>query len=242
MKEIRLMDRLDFKYVAPVSLLPVLLEKIAPLFLVQVNNDTRIAPYGTQYFDTPKLDFFVMHHNGKMNRQKIRIRSYLDSDLAYLEVKNKNNKGRTRKTRVKIDTPRVHSIADLNGEQEFLDKHSLFNPNSLKPVLENSFQRITLVNNRKTERITIDFHISFLNYATKDEKAIEDVMVLELKQDGQQYSDFRAALEQLNIRQSSFSKYCMGMVMTDPTVKYNRFKGKIIRLNKLVKNDTIKLS
>jgi len=238
MNEIRLMDRLDFKYVAPVSLLPALLEKISSLFLVQTINDVRISNYGTQYFDTHRLDYFVMHQNGKLNRQKIRIRSYVESDLAFLEVKNKNNKGRTRKIRVKVAAPLVNSIADLYGEHGFLEKHSLFSANSLMPVLENSFKRITLVNCRKTERITIDFNISFLNYTTKNEKKLDDIMVLELKQDGQQYSDFRAVLELLRIRQVSFSKYCMGMVMTNPGVKHNRFKRNIRRINKLANNDT----
>ena len=239
MKEIQLMDRLDFKYVAPVSLLPSLLEEISSLFLVQTINDVRIASYKTQYFDTPGLDYFVMHHNGKLNRQKIRIRSYVESNLAFLEVKNKNNKGRTRKIRVKIDTSQVNSIADLDDEQEFLDEHSIFSTDSLVPVLENAFNRITLVNNRKTERITIDFYISFWNDITQKEIMLDNIMVLELKQDGQQYSDFRAVLEQLNIRQVSFSKYCVGVAMTDPDVKKNQFKKKIRRINKLTENDTI---
>ena len=242
MQEIRLMDRLDFKYVAPISILPALLEKISSSFLVQTNNDIRISTYGTQYFDTPKLDYFVMHQNGKLNRQKIRIRSYADSNLAFLEVKNKNNKGRTKKNRIEINTSHVKSIADFNGEQEFLNKLSLFSINSLLPVLENSFKRITLVNNKKTERVTIDFKMSFLNYTTNNREMLNNIVALELKQDGRQHSDFRSVLEQLRIQQVSFSKYCVGIVMTDPSVKNNLFKSKILQINKLDKNDTIKFS
>ncbi len=235
MQEIRLMDRLDYKYVAPVSLLPTLLENISSLFMVQTVKNVRISPYGTQYFDTPCLDYFVMHQNGKLNRQKIRIRSYVDSDLAFLEVKNKSNKGRTSKVRVKINTPHVDSIADLNGGQQFLSQHALFDTNELIPVLKNSFQRITLVNSRKTERVTIDFNISFQNHVTNNEILLDNLMVLELKQDGFQHSDFRVALDELRIRQVSFSKYCIGIVMTNPTAKYNQFKKKIRRINKLTK-------
>ena len=237
-QEIRLMDRLDYKHVAPVSILPSLLEEISSSFLVQTNNDVRISSYATQYFDTPELNCFLMHQNGKLNRQKIRIRSYADSDLAFLEVKNKNNKGRKRKIRVKINTPRIKSIAELNGEQKFLNEHSLFAPDLLMPVMENSFKRITLINRRKTERITIDTQISFLNYATNNKKTLDNVMAIELKQNGREYSDFKAVLEQLRIRPVSFSKYCTGMVMTNPDVKYNRFKKRLRRINKLVENDT----
>ena len=242
MKEIRLMDRTDVKYVAPTSMLPALLEEISSLFMIQTINGIRISSYGTQYFDTPGLGYFVMHQNGKLNRQKIRIRSYDDSNLAFLEIKNKNHKGRTNKVRVEVNTPQISSISNLNEEQKFLNEHSLFDAGLLIPVLKNSFQRITLVNNRKTERVTIDFQISFQNYLTNKEGSLDNIMVLELKQDGRMYSDFRAVLERLRIRPVSFSKYCMGVVLTDPNVKYNRFKRKLIKIKKLIKYDTIKLS
>ncbi len=164
MKNIRLMDRIDSKYVAPVALLPQLLEEMRPYFKVQVNNGTRIAPYATQYLDTPEMDMFVMHQNGKLNRQKIRIRSYVDSQISFLEVKNKNNKGRTRKIRIPVEISHVDSINDLNPNIEFLKEHSLYESLKLEPSLANSFNRITLVNNRETERITIDLNLTFYNY------------------------------------------------------------------------------
>ena len=234
MKDIRLMDRLDFKFVAPVSLLPDLLEEMEAGFMVQEVNDKRIAPYATQYFDTPDLGYFVMHQNGKLSRQKIRIRSYIDSDLSFLEVKNKNNKGRTKKIRILSDFQRIDSIEDLNEKKDFLANHSVFDVNLLAPSLENSFRRITMVNNNKTERITIDTNLSFFNYKTNEKKQLDPLMVLELKQDGCVHSHFRTIVSNLNIKKSSFSKYCMGIVFTDSEVKYNRFKKKLIRLNKLL--------
>ncbi len=107
MRDIHLMDRIDSKFVAPVSFLPSLLEEAIPYFRVQINNGVMISPYATQYLDTPDLDMFTMHQNGKLNRQKIRIRSYVESNLSFLEVKNKNNKGRTNKTRVPTNQTHV---------------------------------------------------------------------------------------------------------------------------------------
>ena len=234
MKNIHLMDRLDFKFVAPVSLLPELLEEMGSDFMVQEIDNKRIAPYATQYFDTSDLGFFVMHQNGKLNRQKIRIRSYLDSNLSFLEVKNKNNKGRTKKKRIPFDSQHIDSIEELNEEKDFLAGHSIFDVNSLVPTLENSFRRITLTNNNKTERITIDTNLSFSNLKTQRKGDLEPLMILELKQDGLAHSHFRTIVSKLNIKQSSFSKYCMGIVLTDSEAKYNRFKKKIIRLNKLL--------
>jgi len=234
MKDIRLMDRLDFKFVAPVSLLPDLLEQMESDFMVQEINDKRISPYTTQYFDTFDMGFFVMHQNGKLNRQKIRIRSYVDSNLSFLEVKNKNNKGRTTKLRIPFDSRRVDSINDFDEEKDFLANHSIFDVNSLVPALENSFQRITMVNNNKTERITIDLNIAFLNAKTQREEQLDRLMILELKQDGWTHSHFRDILADMKIRRNSFSKYCIGIALTDSEAKNNRFKRKLIRLNKLL--------
>jgi hypothetical protein len=107
-------------------------------------------------------------------------------------------------------------------------------------VLENNFQRMTFVNNKETERITIDVGLSFLNYSTNKERSLNDLMVLELKQDGWKRSDFAEILQQMRIKRSSFSKYCMGTVLTNPYTKYNRFKGKVQLLNKILQhNDSV---
>jgi hypothetical protein len=234
MGNIRLMDRIDSKFVAPVSLLPQLLEEMLPYFRVQVNNGVRMAPYCTQYLDTPDLKMFLMHQNGKLNRQKIRIRSYVDSNLSFLEVKNKNNKGRTNKRRVPVGVSHLTSIRDLKDEKQFLDENALFDTGILEPSLANNFNRITFVNNKATERITIDTHLSFLNYRTGNTKTLDNLMIIELKQDGWQHSDFRDILNRFRIKKISFSKYCMGTVLTNPGIKYNRFKGKWTIINKLI--------
>ncbi|GHT76635.1 VTC domain-containing protein [Bacteroidia bacterium] len=239
MKTIRLMDRIDSKYVASDSLLPQLLEDILPYYRVQVNNNNRISPYCTQYLDTPDLDMFVMHQNGKLNRQKIRIRSYMDSEISFLEVKNKNNKGRTSKIRVPVNQSHIDSIEDLEQDQSFLEKNSMFDSSRLEPTLANNFQRITLVDNNKTERVTIDLNLSFRNYKTGEEQMLENVMILELKQEGGGHSHFRDALNHLRIKQLSFSKYCIGTVLTNANVKANRFKRKCSLINKLIQQNTL---
>jgi hypothetical protein len=234
MREVCLMDRVDSKFVAPLSFLPALLEEAKPYFRVQINdNGALLAPYTTQYLDTPCLDMFTMHHNGKLNRQKIRIRSYVDAALSFLEVKNKNNKGRTKKIRVPVNHAHVESVNDLTNEKGFLVENSLFETDALIPSLANDFKRITLVNSRKTERITIDVDLSFHNYFSDKKKSLDNLMILELKQDGWQHSDFRDILMKLRIKQGSFSKYCMGIFLTDPNVKYNRFRRRWNLINKL---------
>ena len=235
MKNIRLMDRVDSKYVASVAMLPELLQRMTPFFRVQEIEGERIAAYSTQYLDTPDLNMFVMHQNGKRNRQKIRIRSYIGSNLSFLEVKNKNNKGRTSKERVQTSLSHLTSINDLTDEKTFLNTHYNLDTELLTPSLENEFKRITLVNSKATERITIDTDLVFRNYSTGKKAVMDGLMILELKQDGWKHSDFRDILNELRIKKSSFSKYCMGTVFTNPNIKYNRFKRTCVKINKLIK-------
>ncbi|MDR0412371.1 MAG: polyphosphate polymerase domain-containing protein [Dysgonamonadaceae bacterium] len=234
MKDIHLMDRVDFKYVTSAALLPPLLKEMASYFKIQVNNGKRIAPYTTQYLDTADLKTFVIHQNGRLNRQKIRIRTYVDSAISFLEIKNKNNKGRTSKIRIPVHRPAIDTVADLEGkDRQFITENSLFDSAELKPSLGNTFDRITFVNNKSTERVTIDLNLSFRNYNTEETLKMNGIVVLELKQAGRQASDFREILSRLRIKELSFSKYCMGTVLTDPNIKYNRFKKKWITINKI---------
>ncbi|MDR0698534.1 MAG: polyphosphate polymerase domain-containing protein [Tannerella sp.] len=234
MTDIRLMDRIDSKFVVPISIMPQLLNAMIPLFRVQTILGKRIARYLTQYFDTPTLDFYLMHQNGKLNRQKIRIRSYTDSDLSFLEIKNKNNRGQTNKKRIPVNISCISSVDELGEGKFFLDKHSRFASDSLVPALRTSFRRMTFVNNRVSERITIDVDLSFRNDRTGNTCSLDNLMILELKQGGRQHSDFREILGNLHIKPCSFSKYCMGIFLTDTSVKSNRFKYKMTVINKLI--------
>jgi hypothetical protein len=225
---IRLMDRVDSKFIAPLCVLPQVLEEMVSHFKVQINNGKCIAPYETQYLDTSDLHMFLMHQNGKLIRQKIRIRSYVDSHDSFLEVKNKNEQGRTIKIRVPVDRSHIQSVEELIDNKDFLEKNAMIDTQKLQPVLANEFKRITLVNNRVNERVTLDFDLSFVNYQTNKRETMPDLLVLELKQDSWQLSDFRNIMNRLHIIPSSFSKYCMGMILTHPRIQYNRFKRKWI--------------
>ncbi|MDR2388465.1 MAG: polyphosphate polymerase domain-containing protein [Tannerellaceae bacterium] len=235
MQELALTDRIDTKFLAPVSLLPPLLEAMKPLFRIQSANGIRIARYATQYFDTPERTFFLMHQNGKLNRQKIRIRSWLDSQRSFLEIKEKNNRGRTAKKRLPIPHKKISSTEDLGQARAFLECHSPLEAGRLAPVMENDFHRMTFVNARHTERITLDTRIRFVNPQTGKSGALDKLMVLEVKQERLCRSDFGALLLSLRIHPRSFSKYCIGTFLTNPEVKCNRFKTKMHIINKLIR-------
>jgi hypothetical protein len=99
--------------------------------------------------------------------------------------------------------------------------------------LQNRFHRITLVNKAKTERLTIDFDVCFDNFETGEHSETGDLVIVELKRDGNVFSPVKALLRELRIKPSGFSKYCIGTVLTNKRLKQNNFKPKITRLRKL---------
>lgn len=98
MSGVKLLNRTDTKFVTSLNQLRKLLSMAEHDYRVQEINGQRIAHYYSTYFDTPTNDMYMRHQNGHQNRQKLRIRSYVDSHLNFLEVKTKNNHGRTKKS------------------------------------------------------------------------------------------------------------------------------------------------
>jgi hypothetical protein len=70
---------------------------------------------------------------------------------------------------------------------------------------------------------------------------VSDLVIIEVKQDGSLPSKFKDLLRDARVKRKGLSKYCLGMLLTDKHLKYNRFKPKIRYVNKLLnKNYTIK--
>lgn len=231
--KVELMDRVDRKYVMPVELLPTLLNQLKPKYFVQEINNRRQASYSTLYYDTSNYHFYHSHVTGKLNRTKVRIRSYDDVDLQFLEAKLKSNKGRTTKVRIKSD-----GFKELNSEGiAFLNEHvSEIDNSTLKPVLTNSFKRMTLVNKGFNERVTIDVDLSFEKYANKSEMIAHDLCIVEIKQNRRGYSPIGLALRDMRIKQRGISKYCLGISSLFDDVKSNRYRVRIRQYEKILGN------
>lgn len=233
MSTVKLMNRVDSKF--PTNRETLL--RMAPLwgehFFVQENEGQRIANYRTLYFDTPDALTYTMHHNRRLRRQKVRQRIYVESNLAFCEVKNKKNTGRTKKKRISIPMEAWGDLYQLPEMAEFIREKVWVTDQPLSPRLENAFQRITLVNKAKTERITIDFGIRFHNHLSGCDAEVSDLVIIEVKQDGSLPSKFKDLLRDAHVQRKGLSKYCLGMLLTDEHLKYNRFKQKIRYVNKL---------
>ncbi|MBP5678155.1 MAG: polyphosphate polymerase domain-containing protein [Bacteroidales bacterium] len=241
MKSVRLMNRMDQKYMASIDQLVPLLENIADGYYIQHiapstpdhnNSATQLSkfvqPYHTLYFDTDGLEMYTMHHNQKLNRQKLRVRTYRSTNTTFFEIKNKDNKKKTRKIRIPIDVSQFDHALKVTEVADFVERNTPYSTR-LHECLENSFERITLVDKGMSERVTIDSGITFHNRATQIDADISRLLVIEVKHEvGAPASRIECALHEMHILPRRMSKYCIGTALTDPSAKYNRFKPKIL--------------
>ena len=165
---VRLMNRVDTKYLVDEALCMELLERAADQYYVQIIDDCRACRYATLYYDTPQWDMYHLHHNRRLTRQKIRTRTYVETGVTYLEVKNKSNKGRTHKRRMALDRSLFAAAATDTAAADFLRREARYAPETLSPSLATRFVRVTLVNHAMTERLTIDFDLHFDNVRAAD--------------------------------------------------------------------------
>lgn len=165
---VRLMNRVDTKYLVDERRCMELLELAADQYYVQIIDDCRACRYATLYYDTPQWDMYHLHHNRRLTRQKIRTRTYVETGVTYLEVKNKSNKGRTHKRRMALDRSLFAAAATDTAAADFLRREARYAPETLSPSLATRFVRVTLVNRAMTERLTIDFDLHFDNVRAAD--------------------------------------------------------------------------
>lgn len=234
MQRVSLMKRIDQKFVMQSEKLHQLLENISDsYYMLEIDNKSNFQ-YETVYLDTPFDDMYKAHHNGKLNRFKIRYRNYTDSGLGFLELKFKNNKGRTTKTRM----PSFSTYGKLTRtESDFVDLNTPYSPESLTIKLENNFNRITLVDKHFSERCTIDSGLTFRS--DSNEFSLENTVIIEVKSDkNNSESKLIESLSQIGIKPSQFSKYCTGRMMTDENIKCNRFKTRVRKMEKKISTNS----
>jgi hypothetical protein len=222
LKNAELMSRVDSKFLLPVSLAADLLTSMGDSYTVLEINGRRSFNYVTTYYDTALNTHYLAHHNGRLNRFKIRRRTYVESHSSFLEVKFKDNHRRTTKTRMSCDTQRL----GLDDEaHNFLMSCRVPAPEALEPVQTGVYQRVALANEAKGERLTIDFQLSFTDERDGAHHALGPWAIVEVKQDlMNRDSAFFAWAKRHGVRELSFSKYCMGAYFTGAEgLKRNNF-------------------
>ncbi len=229
MDTVQLMNRVDTKFVFTLeTLIDILPELRKDYFLLNVDG-VLLSEYKSLYFDDENFTFYFDHHNKRVNRFKVRYRKYVNSNLAFLEVKHKN-KGRTDKSRIRVsDIPN-----DMSDEDATFVKNTGINAKKLVPSLLNNFSRLTFVNKAMNERLTIDIDLTFI--WKNQTKKVNNIVIAELKQGkAMRNSPFYQAMKKRRIRPLKISKYTIGIIMLygKKNIKYNRFKKKLLKLIKL---------
>ena len=231
MDNVKLMNRIDTKYLLNIKQLPNILKIAQKDYRIVEIKGARIMGYESLYFDTPDHEMYIKHHNRKLNRYKVRIRQYLDSHEFFLEIKFKNNKGRTKKKRITVDG--IHALNQAESK-DLLTRYSPYSFDQIAPVLFTAFERITLVNQQLRERITIDLNLDLHNESKKVQ--IPYLAIVEVKRESSSSIEgFGRILRDERVFPKRISKYCTGTNLIYPELKHNRFKPKIQYLKKLDK-------
>lgn len=225
----KLMDRTDTKFVFSIKDLYKVLNEIKENYKILEIKERRILTYRTLYYDTKDLRLYKTHHTGKLNRFKIRHRTYADSGASYLEVKFRNNKGRVIKERIKKQDVPLQLDSEAFG---FIRTKAQLKSEVFFPSVAVNYKRITLVNNETAERVTIDTGLEFVK--SDHTEKVNGLVIAEVKQNKKTASVFFDAMKKLRIRKISMSKYCMGVALTNRSVKKNNFKTNLISINKIV--------
>ena len=92
MDSVSLMKRVDTKFLINRKKLESIFSSLSSHYKILKVKDVIKSKYSSFYFDTVNYKFFLDHHNGKLNRAKVRFREYVDSKTSFLEVKRKNQK------------------------------------------------------------------------------------------------------------------------------------------------------
>lgn len=230
MDSVKLLNRIDRKYVLHISRLASVLQNVLGDYRVLDINGTRVFSYNTLYFDTPDFQFYKDHHNGLNNRIKVRCRQYIDNNLSFFEIKKKYMGYRTDKYRKLLADP-IKNLTTQEYEvvRQKYQKHVV---EQLNLSLHNSFNRITLVSNNLTERFTIDLSLHFGYNGTT--AAVDKVVIIEVKQDKSNiHSSIIKELKKQRIQPGNVSKYILGISLIKKDIKQNAFKMILSKINKI---------
>jgi len=223
---VKLMQRIDTKYLVTADDALRLLADVRDDYHVLEIALHRTGIYTSTYYDTNDRKMFYAHVTGRFPRYKVRERHYSQNGLKFMEIKKKNNKGRTSKQRVVISK-------DSNKAKEWIPKKAPFHTDELTPALTNSFERITLINNEQTERVTLDFNLQFRTPTGDVTPVYDRIAIVELKQNKTAASPLKKYLRSKGIRPNGVSKYCMGILLTGVETSFKQYKPKYSKFIKI---------
>ena len=223
-----LQRRVDRKYLLGADTLDRLLSRLRHSHCVLRAGQQVWARYESLYFDTPDRLLYHTHRCGRRPRYKVRIRRHIDRELSFLEIKRKENSGRTVKRRLALP----YSQTDLGSrERTFIESHTPLHGTGLFPRVSISFRRLTLLGSDINERVTFDRDLTVV-VGTRAEQ-LARIVIAEVKQSCHvNHSGAVAAFRGLNVREEALSKYCLATILVAP-VRANIFKPALKAIERL---------
>ena len=220
MDAVALINRIDTKFVFPRSMLDTVLAALTSDYRILEINGVRNHHYDSIYFDDARHNLYLMHHNERGNRFKLRLRKYGSTGWVFMEVKKKTNTGRTVKERKKTDA--FSEVAD-SSQLDFFNSAG-GRVSDWIYSLRIGFNRITLVSIDPPERVTLD-----LDLQVEDREGhfpLGGIVIAEVKQGSRASSSFLSLMKRMRIQPGSTSKYCLAVTLLKKNIKYNLFKSR----------------
>jgi VTC domain len=229
-----LQTRVDRKYVLARgdadALLGVLCEQAlagdheaAPQVL-EIDGQRALA-YESVYFDTPDLLSYRMAAHARRRRFKLRTRSYIDSNDAFLEMKTRGARSTTVKDRLEYDI-RHRDVLTADGRDyadAALEAIGIVEPESLtlRPTLVTGYDRTTLFVPSSSSRATID---ASLSWQTDDGRTLTlpDLVIIETKS-GTRTSEVDRLLWSRGHRPATISKFGTGLAALRSDLPSNKW-------------------
>jgi hypothetical protein len=210
--------RLDRRYLVSVADIARVLATLAPTHRVLEIAGRRRLAYRSVYFDDPARATLRAHAQGRRRRFKCRTRVYADTATAFFEVKLKDRRGETVKRR---QPHAAEDAATLTPDAEaFLaavlgEAYGTTPPHALAPVLHNRFERLTVADLGGGSRMTCDLGIEVAHTSGAAARLRADLAIVETKsRTGRSKAD--ALLLAAGARPVAFSKYAVGLALTEP--------------------------
>lgn len=219
-----LQTRMDRKYVVGARTATPIIEGFGDDVRVLEMSGRRSFTYDSVYFDTPNLDSYLLAAHGRRRRYKIRTRTYVDSDISFLEVKTEGARAATVKERIPYALSDSHRLTPEG--LDYINKTLACSigavpSGALRPVIETRYRRITLYLPESKSRATIDLGVT---WCRPDGQAhqLDSAVIIETKS-GSAASALDRHLWANGIRPSRISKFATGMAALDPTLPANRW-------------------
>ena len=211
--------RKDRKYIVPLNdLTDILIDN--GLSVLEIDG-RRSFHYESVYFDTSDLLTYKAAAHKRRRRFKVRTRSYMDSGLCWIEVKVRSGRGMNEKHRLPYDITKRDRLTEegldfINGFGSVAAANT-----HLRPVLTTRYDRITLLEEETSSRVTVDIGFEAED-RRGDKTGLADVAIVETKTDGNPCS-IDHALWAAHHRPTKISKFAAGLAVLTPGLPANKW-------------------